>query len=228
MESAVKDLGDNITQICAMGPANYVEAHRKYGVSVIAKALRKGKPFHRVAIVVRKNSPIQSVTDLRRKRFAFGSIGSATGHAIPLAMLKDAGMTTADLGHSEFIGRHDKLIKAVLDGNFDAAGLIDEEAEKHLAEGLRVLALSIEIPEFNICCNSSVDGETQDRIRTILTSLTTANGKDLQILQSLGKDCSGFLPASEKDYFEFADKIEYVADLVTEDVHNQHVQLGKH
>jgi phosphate/phosphite/phosphonate ABC transporter binding protein len=227
MESAVKDLGDNITQICAMGPANYVEAHRKYGVVVIAKALRKGKPFHRVAIVVRNNSPIQSVKDLQGKRFAFGNIGSATGHVIPLAMLKDAGMTTADLDHYEFIGYHDLLIKAVLDGNFDATGLLDEAAEKHLADGLRILAHSIEIPEFNICCNPSVDGELRDRLRTILTSLTAANEKDLQILRSLGKDCTGFLPASEKDYVEFTGKIDGVADLVEEEFQNRPVQIGR-
>ncbi len=227
MESAVKDLGDNVTQICAMGPANYVEAHRKYGVVVIAKALRRGKPFHRVAIVVRKNSPIQSVTDLRGKRFAFGNIGSATGHVIPLGMLKNAGMTTADLGHCEFIGHHDRQIKAVLDGDFDAAGLIDEAAQKHLSDGLRVLTLSIEIPEFNICCNPSVDGETRDHLRTILTSLTAANEKDVQILQALGKDCTGFLPASEKDYTEFRDEIDSVANLVAEEVQNRPVQPGR-
>jgi phosphate/phosphite/phosphonate ABC transporter binding protein len=226
MESAEKDLGDNITQVCAMGPTNYVAAQRKYGVIVIAKALRKEKPFHRAAIVVRKNSPIQSVTDLKGKRFAFGSIGSATSHAIPLAMLKRDGMTTADLRHFEFIAKHDQLIKAVLDGNIDAAGLIEEAAQKHLADGLRILTVSIEIPEFNICCNSSVDDETRERLRTILTSLSAANEKDIQILQSLGKDCTGFLPASEKDYGEFADTIGGVADLVKSEIQNRRVRLG--
>ncbi|HYA89164.1 MAG TPA: phosphate/phosphite/phosphonate ABC transporter substrate-binding protein [Nitrospirota bacterium] len=227
MESAVKDLGDNVTQICAMGPKNYVEAHRKYSVVVIAKALRKNKPFHRAAIVVRKNSPIQAVTDLKGKRFAFGSIGSATSHVIPLAMLKNAGMTAADFRHYEFIGNHDQLVKAVLDGNFDAAGLIEEQAQKHVADGLRILAVSIEIPEFNICCNSSVDGETRDRFRTILTSLRAANEKDIEILQPLGKDCTGFLPASEKDYVEFSDAIESVADLVAQEFQNRQFQLGR-
>ncbi len=226
MESAVKDLGENITQICAMGPANYVEAHRRYGVAVIAKALRKGKPFHQVAIVVRKQSSIQSVADLMKKRFAFGNIGSATGHVIPLAMLKGAGMTTADLSHYDYIGHHDKLIKAVLDGDFDAAGLIDEVAQKHLADGLRILALSIEIPEFNICCNPSVDGEMRNRLSTILTSLTASNGKDLQILQSLGKDCTGFIPASDHEYDKFTGEINGVGDLVAEEVKNRPVQLS--
>jgi len=227
MESAIKDLGDNVTQICAMGPANYVEAQRKYGVVVIAKALRKDKPFHRVAIVVRKDSPIQSVTDLKGKRFAFGSIGSATSHVIPVAMLKNAGMTVADLRHYEFIGHHDQLIKDVLDGNFDAAGLIEEQAQKHLADGLRILTVSIEIPEFSICCNSSVDEETRDRCRTILTSLRSANEKDIQILEPLGKDCTGFLPASEKDYAEFANTIEGVSDLIAEELQNRQVQPGR-
>ncbi len=227
MESAEKDLGENITQICAMGPSNYVEAHQKYGVVVIAKALRKDEPFHRAAIVVRKNSPIQTLPDLKGKRFAFGRIGSATSHAIPLAMLKAAGMTPSDLRHYEFIGHHDQMIKAVLDGNFDAAGLIEEAAQKHVAEGLRILSVSIEIPEFNICCNPSVDEGIRDRIRTILTSLNKAHKKDVQVLQSLGDDCTGFLPASEMDYTDFAAAIESVADLVSSEFKNRQHQVGR-
>lgn len=226
MESAVKDLGENVTQICAMGPANYIEANRKYGVTVIAKALRKGKPSHQVAIVVREGSTVRSMHDLHGKRFAFGNVGSATGHIIPLSMLKEAGMTAADLGHYDFIGHHDLLLKALFDGNFDAAGMNEETVQRHLSEGLRIIALSVEIPEFNICCNTTVDRETRQRLGKVLTALDIKHEGEGQILQSLGKDCTGFADASDEDYARFRDTILGVADEAAAQVLSRPVQKG--
>jgi len=226
MDSAVKDLGENVTQICAMGPANYIEAHRKYGVAVIAKALRKGKPSHQVAIVVRDESSIRSVRDLRGKRFAFGNVGSATGHIIPLSMLKEAGLKVGDLSHYDFIGHHDHLVKELLDGNFDAAGMNEETAQKHVSQGLRIIALSVDIPEFNICCNTSVDRDTRQRIAKVLTSLDITHAGESQILQSLGKDCSGFADATDEEYARFRDAILGVADEAAAQVQSRPVQKG--
>jgi ABC-type phosphate/phosphonate transport system substrate-binding protein len=51
----------NITPSSVYSHANYIKARRKYGVRVIAKALRQGKPFHR-AVIVRADSDIQAVS----------------------------------------------------------------------------------------------------------------------------------------------------------------------
>lgn len=207
MESAVKDLGENVTQLCAMGPANYVEAHSKYGVKVIAKALRQGKPFHRAAIVVRAGSPAHSVRDLKGKTFALVSPKSATGHIMPLAALKEAGMTVHDLMTYEFLGSHDKVAKAVLAGDFDAGGLMEETAHVYREKGLRVLQLSPEIPEFNVSCNNSVDVNTMGAIRDALISLNVSKNDEAIVLTSLGRDCTGFVPASDAEYAVFREKI---------------------
>jgi len=36
-----------------MTPSTYIEAHMKYGVSVMGKALRDGKPFQHSVIIAR-------------------------------------------------------------------------------------------------------------------------------------------------------------------------------
>ncbi len=208
MESAIKDIGENITQLCAMGPANYIEANTKHRIKVIAKALRLGKPFHRAATVVRADGGIQSVKDLKGKTFAFVSPKSATGHIMPLAVLKEAGMTTDDLASHRFLGDHEKVARAVLDGEFDAGGMMEETAEKYSGMGLRILQLSSEIPEFNICCNPSVDQATINAIRDALTALDVSKKDEAMILRSLGKDCTGFVPATEEDYARFKSAIQ--------------------
>ena len=226
MESAVKDLGENVTHICAMGPANYVEARRAYGVDVIVKALRKGRPFHQVAVVVRDDSPITSLSDLAGRRFAFGNIASATGHIIPLSMLRNVGIPTEQLAHYDFLGHHEDLIKAVLGKEFDAACVIDEVAEKNRERGLRVLAHSIDIPEFNISCHPSLDPGIRNRIRQMLTALSRTTVKDAKILQSLGKDCTGFVAAGDEDYAGIREAILNVSDLVAAQVEATPVQKG--
>ncbi|MHB8883023.1 MAG: PhnD/SsuA/transferrin family substrate-binding protein [Thermodesulfovibrionales bacterium] len=206
MESAVKDIGEDETQICAMGPANYIVANTKYGVTVIAKALRKGRPFHHAAVVVSEKSDLLALRDLKGKRLALGSFGSSTGHIIPLATLKDAGIATRDLQYVDFLGHHEKIARAVLEGAFDAGVLIDEVAEAYIPKGLRILALSMDIPEFNICCNPSVDRQTRKAILEALTGLNISSPAEAEILRSLGKDCTGFVPAHDGEYAVFKEK----------------------
>jgi len=218
-EGAVNDIGQNVTQLCAMGPANYVEASTKFGVKVIAKALRKGKPFHRAAIVVRASSGMQSVRELKGKTFAFVSPKSATGHIAPLATLKDGGITIGDLRYHEFLGNHDKVAKAVLNGDFEAGGLMEEAADSYREEGLRILQVSPEIPEFNICGNPSVDEKTMNAIRDALISLDVSKADDAEVLKSLGKDCTGFMAADESDYTIFKEKIQGIEAEISVDAY---------
>jgi len=221
MESAVKDLGENVTQLCAMGPANYIEAHSKYGVKVIAKALRQGKPFHRAAIVVKTGSPAQSVSDLKGKTFAFVSPKSATGHIMPLAALKEGGMTVDDLMLYQFLGSHDEVARVVLAGDFDAGGLMEETAHAYRGKGLRILQLSPEIPEFNVSCNNSVDVNTMGVIRDALISLDVSKNDEAMVLRSLGKDCTGFVPANDAEYAIFREKVVGIEAEIEAEFHGQ-------
>ncbi|MBA4371979.1 MAG: hypothetical protein C0402_03865 [Thermodesulfovibrio sp.] len=208
MESAVREIGENITQLCAMGPADYIYANSKYGVTVIAKALRKGKPFHRAAIVVSAGSGLQSVSELKGRSMAFTSENSATGHVIPLAVLREAGVMTNDLKSYKFLGNHTSVADGVLSGEFEAGAMMEETAERYKERGLKILGLSAEIPEFNICGNTSLDDATIKAIRNALVSLDSSRKDDLAVLTSMGKDCTGFMAATESDYAAFRTAIK--------------------
>ncbi len=49
-----------------MTPSTYIEAHMKYGVSVLGKALRDGKPFQHSVIIARNDSPVNEIKDIKR------------------------------------------------------------------------------------------------------------------------------------------------------------------
>ncbi len=199
-QSALKDIGQNITQLCAMGPSTYVEGQKKYGVRVLVKALRNGKPFHHSVIITRDDSNIRSLGDLRGKTFAFADIQSSTGHIIPRAMLKEAGIELEDLRYYQYLGHHDEVARGVLKGDFDAGGVMEATAYKFKSEGLRLVQISDDIPEFNICYNPSIDGKDLAVIKTALLSLNESDAEGSLILKSIGKDCTGFVEATDGDY----------------------------
>jgi len=72
---------------------------------------------------------------------------------------------------------------------------------------------------FNLCCNTSVDEKTMTAIRDALIALDVTKAADAQVLQSLGKDCTGFMAASESDYDTFREKIMSVEAAMSADGH---------
>ena len=60
-EETVDAIGQNVTQLCFMTPSTYVEANRKFGVDVIVKALRDGKPYQHSIIITSAEKGINSM-----------------------------------------------------------------------------------------------------------------------------------------------------------------------
>lgn len=197
-ETAVQEIGEGKTLIGFMTPSTYIEAHERYGVEVIAKALRDGKPFHHSVIVTRPDSGIKTLKDLRGRSFAFGSIHSTSSHIVPRSMLKNAGIELKDLSEYSYLGHHDEVARAVLKGEFDAGSVMESTAQKFRSQGLTVIAVSEDIPEFNICIHKSLS-DKKDMLRNILLKLgDTEEGKE--ILRQIDPSYTGFTAADDTDY----------------------------
>jgi phosphonate transport system substrate-binding protein len=199
-ESALEDIGENITQFCVMGASTYIEAQRRYGVKVLVKGLRDGKPYHHSAIITRADSGIRSVGDLRGRSFGFGDARSASGHIAPRLMLKEAGIGLDDLRHYHFFGYHDEVARAVLRGDVDAGAVIDPVARKFRDEGLQILMTSDEIPELNICANKFVNDADVSLMTTVLVSLNALTDEGKRVLKSIDESYTGFVDAHDADY----------------------------
>lgn len=199
-EGAIKDIGQNITQLCYMTPSTYIEANKRYGVRVLAKALRDGKPYHHSVIITRVDSDIRSIEDLKGKTFAFGDMRSTSSHIIPRAMLKQAGIDLSDLKYYNYLGHHDDVIKAVLKGEYEAGGVMESTAYKFKDRGIRFLKFSDEIPEFNICYNPSLGEGEITLIRSAIISLRDSDPEGATILKSIDESYTGFTEAKDSDY----------------------------
>ncbi|MDP2168179.1 MAG: phosphate/phosphite/phosphonate ABC transporter substrate-binding protein [Thermodesulfovibrionales bacterium] len=198
-ETAVKDLGQGVTQLCYMTPSTYIEAYRGYGVALLAKALREGRPFHRALVITKADSGIKSIRDIRNRSFAFGDAHSTSSHIVPRAMLLDAGIELQALSYYNYLGHHDDVVKAVIDGEFDAGGVMESAADKYKDMGLYYVQVSDEIPEFNICASASMGNSERGAVKSALVELG-GRPEGAQILKAVDKSYTGFMEASDEDY----------------------------
>jgi len=115
-------------------------------------------------------------------------------------MLKEAGIELEDLRYYQYLGHHDEVARRVLKGDFDAGGVMEATASIFKREGLRFVQISDDIPEFNICYNPSIDGKDLAVIKAAILSLKDTDTEGSLILKSIGKECTGFVEATDADY----------------------------
>ncbi|MBI5640229.1 MAG: phosphate/phosphite/phosphonate ABC transporter substrate-binding protein [Nitrospirae bacterium] len=199
-QGAVNDLGQGITQFCFMTPSTYIEAHKKYGVKALVKALRDGKPYQHAVIVAKNDSNINSAEDIRGRSFAFGDPHSTSSHIVPRGMLLAAGVDIKDLHYYNYLGHHDDVAKAVLNGDFDAGGIMESTANKFRDMGLKLVKISEDIPEFNICVSGDLDGKIVAELRNALLSINDSTSEGILILKSINPNYTGFIESLDEDY----------------------------
>lgn len=199
-QAAVEDMGQGVTQVCFMTPSTYIEAHKKYGVRVLLKALRDGKPYQHAVIVTRNDSGINSLEEIKGRSFAFGDRHSTSSHIVPRGMLLDAGVDIKDLQYYNYLGHHDDVARAVLSGDFDAGGIMESAAHKFKDSGLKLIKYSDDIPEFNICVTNSLDAKTVSALTESFIRLNDKAADGALILKSINASYTGFVEATDSDY----------------------------
>ncbi len=123
------------------GPASYITAKaREPKLDLIAMEQEGGQKRFKGVVIVRNDSPIQKLADLKGKRFAFGDPNSTIGRYLVQAELLKAGIHAHDLSGFKFLDRHDKVAAAVELGDFDAGAVMMATYEQANTKGtLRVL-----------------------------------------------------------------------------------------
>ncbi len=111
-----------IAFICS-GP--YVRNREKFGVELLVAPQSYGKPFYHAYIIVHKDSPVNSLAELKGKSFAFTDPKSNTGKLVPTYMIAKKFNTTPEQFFSKIIytKSHDKSIEAVAKKVVDGASV---------------------------------------------------------------------------------------------------------
>ena len=179
-----KDYGDLRTQmengsvdIGSFSPFAYVDAARGGKIRIIAQSIIEGSATYRGIVVVRKDSGLKSIADLKGKRFAFVDPKSASGYVYPRAMLIEKGINPETFfKETIFAGSHDKVIAAVLEGRVDAGAIYDgalgvAKRSGVSVDGLLTMASSDPIPHDAIAVRIGMDEGLAKRIQLALINL---------------------------------------------------------
>ncbi len=134
---------DGQVDFMRLGPAAYVMAKdRNAGLSVLAMEKKRGSNQFRGVIAVHEDSDITEVSQLRGRSFAFGNERSTLGRFFAQLHLMRAGIHADHLSRFEYLGRHDKVGRAVGSGLFDAGALEETTFGKLVAKGVKIRAIA--------------------------------------------------------------------------------------
>ncbi|HYA18489.1 MAG TPA: phosphate/phosphite/phosphonate ABC transporter substrate-binding protein [Bryobacteraceae bacterium] len=197
--ATVEALGNGSLDFAYLGALTYVKAHASYGVLPLVQR-QDDRNFH--SLFITTSPAIQKPADCKGKRFAFGDINSTSGHLIPYAELKKAGV---DVDHNlqfRYTGSHPATAKAVEAGAVDA-GALDETvframvAEKQIdGSKVRVFYTSPPFVDYVWVARKDIDAGRREKFVTAFTSLK--EGRDDVVLGILrGKN---FVRADDAEY----------------------------
>lgn len=192
-DEAIAAVVNGETDFARLGPVSYVIAKKRNPrIRLLAMESKHGKKEFNGVILVAANSPMQTLSDLRGKRFAFGEANSTTGRYLAQEALVRAGIRARDLAEYDFVGRHDKVAFAVAAGNYDAGAVNETTLDKYGQEkGLRQLASFIS-PTHAWAARAGLDPKLARHLRQALLAMQS------DALEYIGRD--GFLAASDGDF----------------------------
>jgi len=185
-----------------LGPAAFVSAHRELGLVPLVRIMPNGIGSFRGVIVVREDSPIQTISQLKGKKFAFGDANSTLSHYVPRYMLKAESILLDDLAFHAFTGKHDNVARGVLFGKFDAGGLKPSVAKQYLDKGLRILATSDAIAEHLFVANNQMSDSGIKILKKALFNV------EIGRLKSIKSNITGLEEAHISDYRKIKKIIE--------------------
>ncbi len=192
----------------------YVNVKEKVGATLLAREVKRdtGKDTGGL-VVVRADSPVRTLADLKGRSMAFGPALSPGGYLAQYDTMLRAGLDPEKtLGRYSFLPgawQHEKVVYAVLYGAVDAGAVKVGDIERMEAEGkvrasdFRVVAASEPVPNCTVFALPHVDAATAGRVREALLRLSEGDvvavgGERLNVLKRDG--VKGYVPAEDREF----------------------------
>ncbi|MCM0646808.1 phosphate/phosphite/phosphonate ABC transporter substrate-binding protein [Clostridium swellfunianum] len=170
-------------------PTAYILAKDKGAASVVLQAQRFGvkedgtntdQPVdnYKSMIVVKKDSPINAISDLKGKKIAWQDVTSTAGYIYPAAEMKKAGVDPEKDIQGITVKGHDKGVLAVLNGDVDAAAVF-EDARNNVKKDFpnvfadtKVIYRTQGIPNDTIAVRADMDQAWKDKIADAFVAIS--------------------------------------------------------
>lgn len=201
--AVIEAMGAGKVDIGWLATFSYVLAREKYDVDLLLIVVRFGKPFYRGQIMVRADSGIKTLADLKGKTFAYVDPASTSGHLYPKALLLSHGYDPDKFfAQTVFAGSHNAVVLSLLKGEVDA-GAAYEGSRAAVAKSfpdvykkVRVIAYTQDIPNDTVTARKGLPLEIKNKIKDGLKyiSKTPEGGKVLKRVYGISGlvDLDGF------------------------------------
>ena len=169
--AAAEALRGETVDFVVSGPAEYVVINKLTNATPLVGL---GRPDYHCAIVVRADSGINTVQDLKGKTIAFGDIGSTSNMLCPMQVLADYGLdpiNDIEIVHTSRYIAHEALKAGDVDALGSNAGswLNVRNKETDLPYGFfKMIARSGDLPNDMIMVGAHVPAEAADMVKTAI------------------------------------------------------------
>ena len=208
----VEALGTGTIDFALIPPFAYILANKKNGTQALLTSINKhDEPGYYSVLLVRTDSGIEKVEDLKGKKVAFVDPSSTSGYIFPAVILMDHGINVEQDITYQFAGGHDKALQLLINGDVDAIGTYESAVTKfakefpEVKEKVKVLQKSDMIPGITLTVSPKVDPETKEKIKQAFIKVSeTKEGQELT-LQLFG--IKGFVEPDIQNYKTIEEKL---------------------
>lgn len=202
-----------------LGPASYASAWIDSNGAVeplVTWYAPTGQAGYYSVLIVRADSPFQSLEDLRGKTLAWADPNSTSGYLVPLGALRAQNIDPARFfSRTVFSGGHEQSVLGVLGGNFDAAftWTADDDAFGQLRmmidrgvlrrDRIRVILQSSLIPNPPITVRKDMPADMKEDLTRFFLDMAQDNMAMAEAVAT-GRT-TGFLRATEEMYRPIVD-----------------------
>jgi len=191
--SAINEVGLGVADLAILPPLAYVEARRSFCVRPLVTVV--SGEGNRCLLVARKEAPISSISDIKRKSFAYADEKSLCGSLIPHKWMKENNIVyNTDLGAVKYFSNYNEVLQALISGRYDVGGVKESTFKRANPPNLKIVARSDPLPDLLIVATFDLE---KDIVEEIIKNLTEMDAK---IIKQIDPDYTGWKRAEDKDY----------------------------
>jgi phosphonate transport system substrate-binding protein len=124
----IRAIAEESVDFSFLSPLGLITAEQVAGAQILLKSVRNDQSYYWSVLLVRKDSGLKNLNDLKGRSLAFTHLGSTSGYVIPMSSLMNQGIDP-DKYFSEVVyaGGHTAVIRMILDGEVDAGATFADD-----------------------------------------------------------------------------------------------------
>jgi phosphonate transport system substrate-binding protein len=223
--SLAKAMKEKKVDFAFMTAGAYVSAEKDLKLQVLLKRIWS-EPFYYSIIIVRKDSGIKKLDELKGKRFAFVDPKSGSGYLYPQLMFRKKGWTDKTFKEVKFSGSHSASVKMLENKEIDAIAVFADDKEglnsawtkfgkEENASSVKILWESEPIPNDPFCVRQEFYDQYPKIVHNLMFALIDAvesmkeNKKMTDVLGA-----KGFMPATSRQYDPVRELVKELGPIV--------------